>query len=66
VHLHLDKEEEDYLPRLSQLGPAERTGLVRALRGAEEIEPGADGSAERTANTDIAPVVGQGDKTWRI
>ncbi|MGH7611914.1 MAG: hemerythrin domain-containing protein, partial [Candidatus Dormibacteria bacterium] len=42
VHLHLDKEEEDYLPRLSQLGPAERTGLVRALRGAEEIEPGAD------------------------
>ncbi len=33
VTLHFDKEEEDYLPRLRQLGPQERGALVAALRG---------------------------------
>jgi len=33
VTLHFDKEEEDYLPRLRQLGSQERGALVAALRG---------------------------------
>jgi quercetin dioxygenase-like cupin family protein len=33
VSLHFDKEEEDYLPRLRQLGSQERGALVAALRG---------------------------------
>ncbi len=66
VHLHLAKEEEDYLPRLTQLSAAERTSLVQALRGGKAPEPGADGGAERSANTDTAPVEGQGGKTWQI
>lgn len=66
VHLHLDKEEQDYLPRLSHLGATERTALVRELGGGKEIDPGADERAERSVNTGIDPVAGQGDKTWRI
>ncbi len=31
VSLHFEKEEEDYLPRLHQLAPSERLGLLRAL-----------------------------------
>ncbi len=65
VRLHLDKEEEDYLPLLAQLGAAERTSLVRALRGEETIEPGGEVLAGSSATTDIAPVAGQGDETWR-
>jgi quercetin dioxygenase-like cupin family protein/hemerythrin-like domain-containing protein len=37
VSLHFDKEEEDYLPRLRQLGSRERGALVAALRGEAEV-----------------------------